>query len=148
MKTPVNFSALCRDLSLSMQADDADALGEGRPSQLGGETFQILQAADGRTALLLTYLGAAPDDEAASVYEQLLLLQLTGWNNPDIRFGLDPITGQIVLCTRLPGADRLDSVALRTLIQRLLDQVGTWRSTLLQPVTREQLSPLDQTAAA
>lgn len=144
MSTTGQFRAMCRDISLSLQAADPDALGEGRPCPIGGETFQMLQAADGHAALLLTFLGTVQDDRARTVYEQLLLLQLTGWNNPDLRFGFDPLSGQVLLCTRLPGLDRLEPAALQALIQRLLGQIGHWRGSLLQALTPD---PLDPTAA-
>lgn len=148
MSTAAKLRALCRDISLSLQAADPEALGEGRPSGIGGETFQVLQAADGHAALLLTFLGRVQDDQARSVYEQLLLLQLTGWNNPDLRFGFDPLTGQVLLCTRLPGPHQLEPAALQALIQRLLGQIGHWRGSLLQAVRPDALDTTAATSAA
>lgn len=131
MNHPMTFRTLCRDISRALQADDPEALGEGRPARLEGETFQILQTAEGQAALLLTYLGTVPDDQGRRIYEQLLL-QLTGWANPDLRFGFDPVTGQVLLCTRLPAPDQLATAPLQALIQRLLGQIREWRSTLLR----------------
>ncbi len=127
------FQALCRHVSQSLQAEDADALGTGRPSKIRGETFEILWQPDGQAAVLLTYLGAVDDDHAKQVYEQLLLVQLTGWNDLDLRFGFDPVTRQVLLCTRLPAVALLEESELRALLERLQLQVERWREVLLRP---------------
>lgn len=128
------FRVLCRQVSLGLQATDPDALGERRPSSIGGETFECLVQDDGSAALLVTYLGTVEPGQAQAVYEQLLLLQLSSWNNPDLRFGFDPVTGQVLLCTRLPALASLEAAPLDSLIRRLLKQVGEWRGTLLRAV--------------
>ena len=63
------FQALCRHVSQSLQAEDADALGTGRPSKIRGETFEILWQPDGQAAVLLTYLGAVDDDQAKQGFD-------------------------------------------------------------------------------
>lgn len=131
---PLAFQSLCRRVSRTLAADDIEALGEGRPSTFRGETFELLWQPEGRSAVLLTHLGQVDDEHARPVYEQLLLVQLTGWDNPDLRFGFDPVTGHVLLCTRLPALDALSEDALRGLLQRLLAQVETWRGELLRPV--------------
>lgn len=131
------FQSLCRHVSQSLAADDVDALGESRPTPIQGETFQLLWQPEGRSAVLLTYLGRVSDEHARQVYEQLLLVQLTGWDNPDLRFGFDPVTGQVLLCTRLPALGELEESALTALLQRLLAQVQKWRGDLLQPAEME-----------
>ena len=73
------FQSLCRHVSQSLAADDVDALGESRPTPIQGETFQLLWQPEGRSAVLLTYLGRVSDEHARQVYEQLLLVQLSGW---------------------------------------------------------------------
>ena len=70
------FQSLCRHVSQSLAADDVDALGESRPTPIQGETFQLLWQPEGRSAVLLTYLGRVSDEHARQVYEQLLLVQL------------------------------------------------------------------------
>lgn len=131
------FQALCRHVSQSLQADDADALGAGRPCKIRGETFEILWQPDGQAAVLLTWLGTVDDDHARQVHEQLLLVQLTGWTNPGLRFGFDPVTGQVLLCTRLPALAQLDGSELQALLERLLLQVERWRGELLKPLQVE-----------
>lgn len=131
------FQSLCRHVSQALAADDIDALGEGRPTTLQGETFELLWQPEGQSAVLLTYLGRVDDGHARQVYEQLLLVQLTGWDKPDLRFGFDPVSGQVLLCTRLPALNGLEESALRGLLERLLAQVEKWRVELLQPVQVE-----------
>ncbi|WP_302175872.1 CesT family type III secretion system chaperone [uncultured Hydrogenophaga sp.] len=131
------FQSLCRHVSQSLAADDIDALGESRPTTIQGETFELLYPPEGRDAVLLTYLGRVDDEHARPVYEQLLLVQLTGWNNPDLRFGFDPVTGQVLLCTRLPAVAELQEDALKALIERLLAQIEPWRGELLKPLQVE-----------
>lgn len=131
------FQSLCRHVSQSLAADDVDALGKSRPTPIQGETFQLLWQPEGRSAVLLTYLGRVSDEHARQVYEQLLLVQLTGWDNPDLRFGFDPVTGQVLLCTRLPALGELEESALTALLERLLAQVQKWRGDLLQPAQME-----------
>ena len=132
------FQSLCRHVSQSLAADDVDALGESRPTPIQGETFQLLWQPEGRSAVLLTYLGRVSDEHARQVYEQLLLVQLTGWDNPDLRFGFDPVTGQVLLCTRLPAPASLEAAPLEGLIRRLLEQLGEWRGTLLHPLVPQK----------
>lgn len=131
------FRSLCHHVSQALAADDIDALGESRPTTIQGETFELLYQPEGGSAVLLTYLGAVDDKTARHVYEQLLLVQLTGWDNPDLRFGFDPVTGQVLLCTRLPALNELKEGALTALLQRLLAQVEKWRGELLKPVQVE-----------
>lgn len=131
------FQSLCRHVSQSLAADDIDALGESRPTTIQGETFELLYPPEGASAVLLTYLGRVDDEHARQVYEQLLLVQLTGWDNPDLRFGFDPVTGQVLLCTRLPALGELQEGALTALLQRLLAQVEKWRGELLKPLQVE-----------
>jgi len=131
------FQSLCRHVSQTLAADDIDALGESRPTTLQGETFELLWQPEGTSAVLLTYLGRVDDEHARQVYEQLLLVQLTGWDNPDLRFGFDPVTGQVLLCTRLPAPGAIEEGALTALLQRLLAQLEKWRGELLKPVQVE-----------
>lgn len=146
------FQSLCRHVSQALAADDIDALGESRPTTLQGETFELLWQPEGTSAVLLTYLGRVDDEHARQVYEQLLLVQLTGWDNPDLRFGFDPVTGQVLLCTRLPALSELEEGALTALLQRLLAQLEKWRGELLKPVQVETpfarfMAPDDMSAA-
>ncbi|WP_179188432.1 CesT family type III secretion system chaperone [Hydrogenophaga sp. IBVHS2] len=132
------FQAVCRQVSLGLEAAEPDALGERRPSSIGGETFECMVHDDGSAALLVTYLGTVDTAQAQAVYEQLLLLQLASWNNPDLRFGFDPVTGQVLLCTRLPAPASLEAAPLDSLIRRLLKQLGEWRGTLLHPLVPQK----------
>lgn len=148
----LTFQALCRHVSQSLAANDIHALGESRPTTIQGNTFELLWQPEGQSALLLTYLGRVDDEHARQVYEQLLLVQLTGWDNPDLRFGFDPVTGQVLLCTRLPAPEKLEEAALSALLQRLIAQVERWREELLKPVKTEapfvRFADPDDTAVA
>jgi hypothetical protein len=125
------FTRLCDDASMKLGLVDPTALGCGVPVSLDDVVFETTFAEGQSSFLLLADLGAIAPHDKADVYEQLLTLQLTAWDEPNLLFGFHPLHEAAVLCVRATLEAETDGAWLAELLQSIALQVTQWRQTLL-----------------
>jgi hypothetical protein len=127
----IEFTRLCNDASEQLGLEDTSALGFGVGVLFEGVAFETSFVEGQNSFLLFADLGAIAPDDRVSVYESLLTLQLTAWDEPRLRFGFHPMHDAAVLCVTATLGEKTDGGWLATLLKSVASQVAYWRRTVL-----------------
>jgi hypothetical protein len=126
-----HFELLCRDASKALGLEDTDVLGSGLDAWCDGVLMEVAFAQDQQLFVLMADLGEIATDDRAGVYENLLAMQLSAWDDPGMCFVFNPMRGAMALSVRSPLDARMDGTHMAQLLKATAQRVTRWRETEL-----------------
>lgn len=129
--TAVFFEDLCRHASRELRLDDTETMGQEEGFELDGVTMEVLHEELHQSLLVMAELGGVTAEDAATVYQKLLALQLLTWHQPGIRFGYQEERASVVLMLGVPMREDMNGPWLARALRAMAAQVAQWRATLL-----------------
>jgi hypothetical protein len=128
------FRSLCRNISLSLQQPDAEALGEHGRIEVDGVDIALFFDEQVNPDMLFCYVDMGPIADAArtEVYGQLLSMNLLSGAKTNGVYSLDPASGNAIFVVHFMNPETLDAAQLAEAFKVYAAQTNSLRSLLAE----------------